>query len=227
MEAIRIGIIDDDESRAVILRLSLDNYISDLVGVIPFSEYFNAPEISLIPLDEDIETIVSRIKDDAYHCVLLDYNLQSQSNVQFNGVDLAKRITSSLYEFPIFILTSYEDLLFQRETFNTYQVFNTQRFFSAQNGKHDLDGMQKRVVNQVITYRRRMREWREELNELLKKNNRTALEDSRLLELDTFIERSLDADNALPKKTKEDVSGDNFIHLIEKIDALINRYGDK
>jgi len=51
-------------------------------------------------------------------CVLVDYKLSSYEIVDFTGIEIAKYLEDTIYDFTIFILTSYEDDLFTNEIYN-------------------------------------------------------------------------------------------------------------
>ena len=79
-----------------------------------------------------------------------------------------------------------------------------------------------KIVQQIRKYYTTIELWRDELNSLIPKAGESAEIDSKILELDSLLERSIDGSSALPKSTKIQLNNTNKIQeLIDKIDKLI------
>lgn len=227
MGNIKIAIIDDDNERAFFLRLFLEDYIESLDDH-KFNQLFNGCEIVEISLKTDLSEMTKSVLEASPDCVLVDYRLDSQIGIGYNGVDLAESIEAHLYKIPLFILTSYEDDLFRNSLFSAYQVYDIPLFFEKASEAYSSGGQDgfdneiaKKIVQESVSYQYRLRAARKELEKLLALGSRTAEDDSKILELDSFLEHSLDQSYAMPAKVKNDLSSDKFTELIDKVDLLL------
>lgn len=227
MEKIKIAIIDDDNNRAFFLRLFLEDYIESLDDQ-KFNQLFSGCEIIVVSLKTDLSEMTEAILEAMPDCILVDYRLDSQFGIGYNGVDLAESVEAHLFKIPLFILTSYEDDLFRNSSFSAYQVYDIPLAFEKTSEAHSSGGQNgfdneiaRKIVQESINYQYRLRAVRTELERLLALNDRTAEDDSRILELDSFLEHSLDLTYAMPAKAKKDLSSNEFAELIDKVDLLL------
>ena len=165
-----------------------------------------------------MEDIISQIMDEKLDCVLVDYKLSSKRNVSYNGVELASQILEALYDFPIFILTSYEDELFNQEIFDAYQIFDIERYL---NDKDETQELNYKIVEQILKHRKQIEIWEKRLKELLPKAGESEKIDSEIIELDSKIEKTIDGKSSLSRKKKEELTSKKIIELLEKINELI------
>ena len=70
-----------------------------------------------LALAETPSEMVERIIEKGVDAVIIDYKLSSQKAISYSGVSLAKELHLRLYGFPIFVLTTYQDDLFDHELF--------------------------------------------------------------------------------------------------------------
>lgn len=234
MKTLNISIIDDDSLRPMLIKMNLEYYIDSLDSKSSdFHHYFNGYNIERIPLREQLSEMTDAVLEANPDCVLIDYRLNSEELVDYDGVELAESILGVLRNIPLFILTAYEDDLFRSSTFSAYQVYDVEKMFvngqpcddvSKSNTAHD--ELLKKIVKQAINYRHILSSLTEELKSLLEKNQqeRTAADNSRILEIDSFLEHSLDSQHALPAITRQELTSNDFEKLINKIDALLEVY---
>lgn len=212
----RIGIIDDEDGKVT-------QVISHLV------EGFNEKEmlerykdVSFIPIQIDIQNeicdTVSKIIDFNIQGIIIDYKLSSQQVVSYSGVDIAKELMQYNQHFPIFILTSFEEDLFDHEIFNAYQVFDFGRY---QSEAKEQDELHSKLVQQIISVQKMIEIWETELIELLPQKGQSASIDDRILDLDSKLEHSIASKHAFSTKLKKDLSTSNISKLLEKLDKLI------
>lgn len=216
-----IGIIDDDASKITQLITYLRLGWNDLDGNLVKEKYkdvmLNPVELTLNDSLNDMVEIIYTSKLDA---LIVDYNLSSQQNISYTGIELVTAIQEKLFEFPIFVLTSYQDDLFLKECFDVYQVFDFERYVEDKDERIELNS---KIIEQIKKYRSSIVRWKDELSTLLSKIGTNHKIDERIIELDTKIEKSIDGVSALSEKMKEDLDVNRIQNLIDKIDQLIDK----
>ncbi|WP_312106220.1 hypothetical protein [Lachnoclostridium sp.] len=215
---IRIGILDDDSSKVtqIITQLLYGMQEAPKTKIDKYSEFeFKPYEISI---DLEIDEMIDFIRENKIDCVLVDYNLSSFANINFTGVQFAKHLESALLDFPVFILTAYEDELYEQEIFNAYQVFDFARYLSQKDERIELN---YKIIEQVLKYYKQIENWKEELKKILPAAGRSSEIDDRILYLDTMLEKSINAEKALPDRIKRELQVNRVDELMKKIDKLI------
>lgn len=183
-----------------------------------YSQYrFEPIEIEII---EDLITMVNKIVNTNLDCLLVDYKLSSYKSVDYSGVELAKALEGAIYDFPIFVLTSYDDDLFTNEIYNAYQVFDFDRY---QNEEPERVELHFKIIEQILKTAKQKEKWEEELKRLLPMAGTSEDIDSRILELDSKLERSIDGGSALPEGVKKDLSSNKISELLDRIDEILER----
>ena len=218
MNEIKIGIIDDDSSKVTQLMTWLQEGWENashekqtkysIFNIVPV-------EIKLSPTKDEIYEEIRNLRVD---CMLIDYRLSSFATVSFSGTDLAKGLASARFGFPIFILTAYEDEIYAKEIFDVYQIFNFDRYVSDMNERLELN---TKMIEQVLKYRKEYASWEQELRDLLPRAGENAGIDARILQLDGYIEKSLNGTNAIPETIKKQLTAGKIDALLEKLDKLI------
>jgi len=217
---LNIGIIDDDSTKVTHI---ITNLLRGIKGATPekndkYSQYtFNPIEITI---KQKIDSMLEEISEKQLDCLLIDYKLSSYANVNYSGIELAKYVNETHYDFPIFILTSYEDDLFSNEIFNAYQVFDFSRYLSEDAERIELNF---KIVEQVIKTEKQREQWIYEFKKLLPLAGSNQEIDSRLLELDSKLEKSINGRLSLPLKIKQDLSSNKLTELLDKIDQLLDK----
>ena len=216
MEVLNIAIIDDDQTKITRIK----SQFSKRHDIEQDSKSFDY-ELNLIPLD------IKRVRDDLKqmlfqnHCdaIIIDYNLTSYSSIVKNGIEIANIIQETKELFPLFILTAYEDSLFSKEIFSAHQIYNSSYYLNNIDYRKEFH---MRLIEQILMTRKQRKKWEEEINELLPQAGKSVEIDSRILELDSLIENSIDKTCAINPKLKEEVSNNNLIKLLNRIDEIIN-----
>ena len=215
-----IGIIDDDSTKITQLLTYLDLGWDDEDGNLLKKKYegvvLSPIEIKLESTEEEMVHKVYETKPDA---LIIDYKLSSQQNIAYSGVSLAEAIDAKLHDFPIFILTSFQDDVYSKECFDVYQVFDFERYIGDQNERLEINS---KIVEQIRKYNRMIFQWKSELAELIPLKGTSVSIDERIMELDTWIENSIDGTSALCLKMKRDLGSNHIQELIAKIDSIIN-----
>lgn len=218
----RIGIVDDDKTKITQLLIFISQGWNDDNGNLIKEKY---KDICLVPteiqLEGDINQMIEKIVADKPDALIIDFKLSSQENISYSGVTLAQAIDKKLCGFPIFILTSYEDDLYEKENFDAYQVFDFERYINDIQERLEINS---KMVQQIKKYNTTLNQWKTELTELLPHAGENARIDERILTLDSFIENSIDGTSALPQKLKQELEDTNRIQLlIDKIDKIIGK----
>lgn len=219
-QVFKIGIIDDDSSKITQIMIRLKQGFSE--ATYEKREKYSNYELQPIEIEvkKDLPDMIKQIIDLGIDCVLVDYKLSSYKNVNYTGIEFAKTLGQVLYEFPIFILTSYEDDLFSNEIFNAYQVFDLARYLREPSERVELN---YKVIEQILKMNKQKKQWEDELKSLLPLAGKSEEIDSRLLELDSKLEKSINGDYSLPNKVKKDLNSSKLTELLNKIDEILER----
>ncbi len=161
--------------------------------------------------------------------VIIDYQLNDKKedisyNVGYNGVDLLNTIHNQLSDFPCFVLTSFdENAVVDSDDVNFVYVKKVLQFSSANGEKVSFA---QRVKSQIDKYRIRIAKARKDLLSLIEKRekgNATVLDEERIIELDTFLEKTYGKDNSIPSELKHTSNLEKLNSLIDKVDCLISK----
>ena len=220
MNVLKIGIIDDDETKVTQIITYLIKGWADASAEkrTKYSEYQLEPvEIPLHSSLSDVLEYIAQVKVD---CVLIDYRLSSYENVNFTGINVASALSKQRHGFPIFILTAYEDELYAKEVFDVYQVFNFDRYLNDANERIELNS---KIIEQILKYRKEFLSWEQELANLLPRAGENAATDARILQLDSYIENALDGTHSIDTNVKHQLLSGKLDLLLEKLDKLIGK----
>ncbi|WP_375199892.1 hypothetical protein [Bacillus sp. RS11] len=216
----KIGIIDDDRAKVTQIMIKLkqgfDNASAEKQS--KYSHYRLEPVE--IEIKEEFEEILKDILEKELDCLLVDYKLSSYKNVDYSGIDIAKKMDSIIQDFPIFILTSFEDDLFLNEIFNAYQVFDFERYLNEESERIELN---YKIIEQILKSKKQVQKWEEDIKELLPRAGESREIDEKILEIDSKLERSINSNVALPEKLKKDLDSNKLLQLIDKIDSILDK----
>lgn len=216
-----IGIVDDDETKITQLITYLRLGWNDIEGNLIKEKY---KDVKLNPtklkLKDNLTEMVKKVYETKLDALIIDYKLSSQQNISYTGIELVEAIQEKLFQFPIFVLTSYQDDLFLKECFDVYQVFEFDRYINDKDERIELNS---KIVEQIKKYRNSILSWKKELFELLPDGGKNCKIDERIIELDTRIEKSIDGVSSLSEKMKADLGQNRIQTLIDKIDKLIDK----
>lgn len=218
MSKIRVGIIDDDETKVTqIFTLLLEGW--DKAAPQKKAKYSQYELIPVeIPLKQSIDDVVVVIQNTHVECVLIDYRLTSYGKNNYTGVELSQEILRRRHGFPIFILTSYEDEIYTKELFDVYQIFDFDRYMNDTAERVELN---TKIVEQVQKYRKELTSWEKELLDLLPHAGDSAVTDARILLLDSYIENAIDGKHLIPAQVKNQLTKGKIDALLEKLDRLL------
>jgi len=173
--------------------------------------------------ENTLDNFMNEIKDEKFDAIITDHKLhEANANISFDGVDLVRKILSEKEFFPCFVLTSFDDeAVINGDDVNIVYI----------KGLMDIDGEVKahatfldKIENQIKHYRKKIKNFQEELLQLIKKSKNTPLnaqEEARLLELDGFIERATNKPSSLPNHLKSTKNLDELHKMIDSTDKLL------
>lgn len=216
METFNIAIIDDDKSKITRIKTKFSKR-QDVELDNKYSNYI----LNLIPIDIECGTdhIKESLMQNQYDAIIIDYNLDSYSINIANGVEIAKLIQETKDLFPLFILTAFEDTLFQREIFNAHQIYNSNNYLNNIDYRKEFHS---RIIEQILASRKQKQKWEEDLKELLPHAGENVEIDSKILELDSHIENSINKECAINPLLKKTLESDKLVELLNKVDKIIN-----
>lgn len=214
-----IGIIDDDPSKITQMITMIRLCCDDEDGQPLKEKYANYKLDPIeITLEKTTDDMVEHIVEADVDAVIIDYKLSSQQSVSYSGVSLAKELNQRLWRFPIFVLTTYQDDLFDHELFDSYLVFDFDRYIGDDKERIEFNS---KLIEQIKKYRIEMEICKSELESLLPRAGESASIDARILELDSQLERSVYGNAAIALPIKKDFTAEKINELISKIDSLI------
>ena len=218
-EQYRIGIIDDDPSKITQMITMIRLCCDDEDGQ-PLKEKYASYELKPVELAlaETTDDMVERVLEERVDAVIIDYKLSSQQSISYSGVSLAKALNLRLWGFPIFVLTTYQDDLFDHELFDSYLVFDFDRYIGDDQERIEFNS---KLIEQIKKYRIEIENCKSELENLLPRTGESASIDTRILELDSQLERSIYGNAAISLPIKKDFTAEKINELISKIDSLI------
>ncbi len=181
--------------------------------------------LPLADLDEMIESII-KIAPDA---IISDYRLNElktdiKYNVPYNGVDLVEEFQTIRNLFPCFVLTAIDD-----EAVNNSNDVNIVYVKNILYNKEEGNAKAKfldRVISQIEHYRNRIENCKKELTELIevRKNGLADISiENRIIELDDFLEKSIDGKSVIPPEFKTLTNSTKLDNLLNKVDQLLKK----
>lgn len=183
-----------------------------------FEGFFEYPRGTL----QEMMDVITEINPDA---ILTDFalNVHKSENVpdhiEYDGNDLAKEIKYRRSNFPTFITTSLSSDAATHGA-DALIVFDKSHFGDipdTSNSNEQELTLADRIFYSISRYKQQVDEWSTEFDQLFElKESRplTEPEESRLIELDNYLESSLDRKSMLPESMKQTSS-------LQKLEELI------
>jgi hypothetical protein len=174
----------------------------------------------------DVESLLRAVLEKGADAVIVDFQLNDYKelvdyNVPYNGVDFAEELNCRKEGFPCFVITSFEDdairvsddvnVVYQKDILHKKETAHNASFID-------------RVMQQIEHYRARIADAEKEFNTLLIQRRTEQLDassESRLKELDCFLERASHQHSALPAELKDKTLKADLHKLIANTDALL------
>lgn len=197
-----------------------------------FMDYFEQVCPEIVPeCDYPLATLpkmLQRIEEACPDAVVTDFRLNELKtdihyNINYDGIELINAIREQRDGFPCFIITSFDD-----EAVNGSDDVNMVYIKDILRPEVDKAKVTfaERITRQIDKYRSRIWNARRELSVLIEKRNNgnaNVHDEDRIIELDTFLEKSLDSYDSIPKQLKELSNLDRLNKLISKVDDLLKK----
>ena len=218
---INVGIIDDDETKRSQIMSKLEDFVQGASAEI--KERYVGYVLNPIELEirSDMRALLEDIREKNIDALIIDYKLSSyEVAADYTGVEFAEETDKKYLDFPVFILTSYEGELYQKEIFDAHKVYDFERYMNEDEERIEINS---KIVEQCIKRKRQIEEWKSELEELLPRQGESKAIDEKIMDLDTKLEKSFDGEHAIPQDLKEKLSGDNFARVLSDLEELLRR----
>lgn len=141
-------------------------------------------------------------------------------NVGFDGSELMDAYLGERPGFPCFVLTSFDDQAIYRS--HDLNIVYLKRDLHP--GKDDKITFADRIIQKIVCYQTEIAQSQDRLNELieLRRNNEATSEDEQeLIELDSFLERSLGKKTQVPDGMKKLSNMNRLNELIGKANEIL------
>lgn len=194
-----------------------------------FKDYMDAAselQVECVFPESDLEDMIQRIDEIAPNAIVCDFLLNEikvdiKHTVKYTGSDLVNEYQRQRPAFPCFVLTSHDDeAVVKSDDVNIVYVKDL-----LHNGEPEAKAkFYSKIEEQINKYRKSIDEAQKELSALLERKKNTGLtpdENERMVDLDDFLEKSLDSYSAMPKDLKRSETLDMLSQLIKDVDLLI------
>ena len=143
--------------------------------------------------------------------------------VKYNGIELLNAVRAQREAFPCFVITSFDDQAVNVSN-DVNLVYDKSLLLSSL--ENEKVTFASRVIQQVEKYRSRLEDAQHELAELIQNHKSDEVDvhrEQRIIELDTFLEKALGAQNSVPSGLKQLSNLNRLNKLINKVDELLAR----
>ncbi|MBP5059623.1 response regulator [Pseudomonas chlororaphis] len=207
----RIVYIDEDPDDIVYFQEFVDGH-------------FTLETIQIIN-DSELSEVVDDILNSPPDAVITDFMLNEKATVGFNGQALIELLQERNKHIPCFLLTSHAP--------DALEATHDARLVQAKAvmlGQDDLKSLFRSQIAKVIEdHKVKINRAEEELESLLAipKQEISAQQRQRIIELDNYIEEHGLTSESLPSELKEERSIELLTKLVGQVDELLNHKGKK
>ena len=197
-----------------------------------FQDYMEAVadqiEVTCIFPKAEMEEMLQEIDERHPDAIVTDYLLNDikeyvKYNVSYTGVELVRQYREMRPDFPCFIITSFDnDAVSETDDVNLIYVKNILNNKEEGVKVHFYD----KIKEQISKYQKSIELAKNELHSLLTKKEDGDIDptqEQRIIELDDFLEKSLDNYSALPSEMKKVSNLDKLTSMIAKVDELLEK----
>lgn len=199
----------------------IDEDPEDIMYFQDFSEGHFDLEVIRIENDADVDEVLDGILSSPPDAVVTDFMLNEKARVGFNGQILIELIQARNKHLPCFLLTSH--------TPNALEATHDARLVQTKAviiGDDDYSTLFREQIAKVIKdHKARFLQAESELAELMAKpkDDLTADQRHKILQLDQYIEEHGFSSNTVPLELKEDKSVELLTRLIAQVDELLTK----
>lgn len=217
---IKVAIVDDDTTKLTQL-LARIKYASINGGMVEGErDRIFDPAVLLVEQEMPLTHIVDTILE--ADCAIVDFRLSSSAVVSYDGVQVIESVLQRHKNFPIVLLTSHEDDVFNTKIFDVCHVFDFEQY-SDDAYRADVN---RRILLLVENHKREVQSWEDELLSLLDNESmgRTAEDDARVIELDTWLEQlHARGERPIHQRVKNILLPSKLDELIAKADEILEK----
>ena len=194
-----------------------------------FEKYWPEANVRCIFPSSTLNEMLEEIEQWQPNAIVVDFQLNDKKtdikyNVCYNGVELLKEIQLQKWDFPCFVITSYDDEAVADSNDVNFVYIKKNLHFSSDCGKVPFA---QRVKSQIDKYLARIENAKAELSVLLEKRKSgkaNVKDEEHIVELDSFLEKTIDTTGAIPDEMKHLSNMDRLNSLIDKVDQLIGKF---
>lgn len=176
-------------------------------------------EVIAYDLNENtsLESLFRKVIESGVSALVIDYDLKDKEFVRFNGEEVVDKINEELHNFPVIILTAYED-----DALDAVEDPNI--VYDKERMRDEKQTLLKRIRIKIENYHKKLEESEAELLKLIEKNDKEGLsawEEDRMIELDNFLEKSVSKRDKIPSAWKRPGGLEKLNELVRKTDELL------
>lgn len=172
---------------------------------------------------EDMLQVIDDANPDA---IVTDFQLNEIKtdityNVPFTGADIVDEYRQTRPEFPCFVITSFdEDAIISSKDVN---LVYEKGILSG--GEKDVKAkFYDKIIEQIKKYKQAIISAQDEISSLIEKKQTGKIslnEENRIIELDSFLEKTLDPSCRLPDSMKKPENLAKLSSLVDKVDSIL------
>lgn len=204
---------------------TLDDFLDYIEGSTQKGNITAVTQLPLGDLNEMLDCII-KINPDA---IITDFKLNESResinyNVPYNGTELVQAFQSIRDSFPCFVMTAFDDLAI-KESEDVNIVYIKNILYKDEKESKARAQFLDRVFCQINHYKSRIKDAENELQKLIKLRQLGQADindEKRLIELDHFLENSIDKRSSIPEEFKTLSNSDKLSDLISAVDKLLD-----
>ena len=165
------------------------------------------------------DNILSQIDEEKFDYLIVDYYLNQNVNLDFNGEDLLVAFRENHPTIPAMLLSSDRDRAFgDTSVTDPYHICD----------KEDVDEsfFVNNIKKAIDIHNMQLSDWENELSQLAEKEKSEGLRDkeySRLIELDSLLEKAIgDQHTSISKDLKQPKNQEYLKGILKETDLLLN-----
>lgn len=182
-----------------------------------FSDYFEIETLEPEPTTT-IKEVISWIMFSKLDLIIVDFDLKERLEIDFFGNDILEKLNEHYLNFPMFMLTSYEERAIDESDASIDDVI-----YSKEDVYDNITIFVNRFKNKISNYKLEINEAQKRHVELAKKPELTFEEEEEILNLDDFIEKVYGKKGLTPKVMKNSKSLEKLNELIYKADKILQK----
>lgn len=215
----------------------IDESQEDMDGFVDYIDGTNFADllvIKTIPPLSKVENLVEQIFEMGVDAIVVDYNLNEfkelfDYNVPYTGVNLVEEVLSRREAFPCFVITHFDDDAI-KSSHDVNVVYQKDILHGAEKKGEQKATFADRIMQQIEHYKVRIKKAESEFNNLVHQGRERKLnadEESRLYELDGFLERAAHKHATIPESLKDTSMKADLHKLIMNTDKLLEDLDEK